>query len=70
MSLGQGTQVRIFALCAETGALLASEDLETGGAGSAEGEKGAGSGPVWALHPDGNSLDTMQGLLKHRVSAQ
>ena len=62
-NMHQGTQVRIYALCPETGALLATEDVEGGG------DKGAGQGPVWALHPDGNSLDMMQGLLKHKVAA-
>jgi len=62
-SMQEGSQVRIFALCCETGALLATEDVQ-GGAGS-----GAGLGPVWALHPDGNSLDMMQGLLKHKTQA-
>ena len=61
--MDEGTRVRIFALCSESGALLASEDLE------GRGEGGAGAGPTWALHPDGNSLDMMQGLLKHKVPA-
>ncbi len=59
-SMRQGTQVRIFALCPRTGALLASEDTTA--------SQGAGMGTVWELHPDGNSLDMMQGLLKHKVT--
>jgi biotin--protein ligase len=54
-----GTPLRIFSLCGQTGALLATEDLDAP-------ETQGGVGPVWSLHPDGNSLDMMQGLLKHK----
>ena len=57
-AMSTGTEVRIFSLCPTSGALLASEDLD----GS-----GPGAGPVWSLHPDGNSLDMMAGLIKRKA---